>query len=57
MWTYDLTNYTMVELETMIALATMICIVETNLLSYIQWMNNCVINSSMINKYVLPIVF
>ena len=31
MWTYDLTNHLMVELETIIALATMTYIVETNL--------------------------
>ena len=31
MWTYDLTNDLMVELETIIALATRICIVKTNL--------------------------
>ena len=31
MWTYDLTNHLMVELETIIALATMTYIVKTNL--------------------------
>ena len=31
MWTYDLTDHLMVELETIIALATMTYIVETNL--------------------------
>jgi hypothetical protein len=31
MWTNDFTIHWMVELETIIALATMICIVDTNL--------------------------
>ena len=31
MWTYDLTNHLMIKLETIVALATMTNIVETNL--------------------------
>ena len=57
MWTYDLTDHLMVELETIIALATMTYIVEKICMSYIQWMNECSMISSMINKYVLLRVF
>ena len=36
MWNYDLTYHLMVELETVIALATMTYIVKKNCMSYIQ---------------------
>ena len=58
MWIYDLTNHLMVELETIIALATMIYIVVVIFLkNYIRWINAHSMISPMIIKYVLLRVF
>ena len=64
MWTCDMTNHAMVELDTIIALATTTSIIETNLyelhptdMSYIQCMKECLIISSMIYKNVLLRIF
>ena len=64
MWTCDMTNHAMVELDTIIALATTTSITETNLyelhptdMSYIQCMKECLIISSMIYKNVLLRIF
>ena len=42
-WTYDLTDHVMVELEIIIALATMTYIVKTNSYGLYQWLNKCLL--------------
>lgn len=56
MWMYDSTNYLMVELETIIALATITYIIEKQIYK-LQWMNKCSMILSMIDKDVLLRVF
>ena len=49
MWTYDLINHLMVELETIIALAIMTCSLETNLYE-LHPMNERVFTDFIIDK-------
>jgi len=40
-WAYNFIDYLIIEFKTIIALAQMTYIVETNCMSYIKWMNKC----------------
>ena len=51
LWTYDLTYHIMVELETIIALATITFVVGKTYMSYILWMKKCLMILSMTNEH------
>ena len=58
MWTYDLTNHLMMELETIIALTQMIGIVDTYYFELFQKMNNILaITFKWIHVFILTFSF